>query len=54
MSVVTDLMDFCHEKLVTSYQALMSIGKIAYSSMVEMALGFQMVPSYTGILEKEL
>lgn len=51
---VTDLVDFCHENFVTSRQGLMSIGNFAYRAMVEMALGFQKVSSYTEILEKEL
>ena len=34
-------------------QVLMSIGKTAYVVMVEMALGFQKVRSYTGVMEND-
>ena len=42
-----------HKKNVTTTWALVSIGNTAYFAMVEMALGFQMVPSYTGALERK-
>ena len=53
MSDVTDLADLCHAKILTTRQVLMSIGKTAYFTMVEMALGFRKEPSYTGVLENE-
>lgn len=39
------------QKVRDKHLVLVSIGNTAYIAMVEMALGFQMVPSYTGALE---
>ncbi len=51
MKDVTDLVELSHKKIMTTNQILMSIGKTAYPVMVQMALEFQQVHSYTGVME---
>ena len=53
MLIGTDFVDFCHKGISSINQHALSIGKTAYVSMVDMALGFWIPNMYTGEMEND-